>query len=363
MRPPADAVPLRAAALDAATAHPRLPTPSFERHSMATIYYDTDANLEHLAGKTMAILGYGSQGHAHALNIKDSGIDVVVGLRKGSSSWAEAEEAGLDVRTVAEAAEAGDFVMVLLPDEVQRQVYERDVAPNLEPGNALLFAHGFNIHFHQIRPPENVDVFMIAPKGPGHLVRRTFVGGAGVPCLMAIHQDASGEAQQRALAYAKAIGGTRAGVIVTTFAEETETDLFGEQAVLCGGITELMRAGFETLVDAGYQPEIAYFECVHEMKLIVDLIYEAGFEGMRYSVSNTAEYGDYVTGPRIITDETREEMAQVLAEIRDASFAREFLLENQVGQPVLRKGRELTGEMELSEVGQRLRTMMSFIGK
>ena len=330
---------------------------------MADIYYDTDANLEHLAGKTIAVLGYGSQGHAHALNAKDSGLEVVVGLRRESASWAEAERAGLRVVETAEAAKAGDLVMVLMPDEVQGRVYREDVAPNLEAGNALLFAHGFNIHFGQVRPPDDVDVFMIAPKGPGHLVRRTYQAGEGVPCLMAIHQDATGTAKQRALAYAKAIGGTRGGVITTTFAEETETDLFGEQAVLCGGITELMRSGFETLVEAGYQPEIAYFECVHEMKLIVDLIYEGGFEMMRYSVSNTAEYGDYVTGPKVITDETRQEMRSVLRNIRNGSFAREFLLENQVGQPTLRTGRRNTEESQLSQVGKRLRKMMSFIQK
>ena len=330
---------------------------------MADIYYDSDANLEHLAGKTIAVLGFGSQGHAHALNAKDSGLEVVVGLRKDSASWAEAEKAGLKVMETAEAARSGDLVMVLMPDEVQGRVYREDIAPHLEAGDALLFAHGFNIHFGQVRPPADVDVFMIAPKGPGHLVRRTYQAGEGVPCLMAIHQDATGTARQRALAYAKAIGGTRGGVIVTTFAEETETDLFGEQAVLCGGVTELMRSGFETLVDAGYQPEIAYFECVHEMKLIVDLIYEGGFEMMRYSVSNTAEYGDYVTGPKVITDETREEMRQVLRNIRSGAFARDFLLENQVGQPTLGTGRRNTEQSQLSQVGKRLRNMMSFIQK
>ena len=278
---------------------------------MANIYYDSDANFEHLQGKTIAVIGYGSQGHAHALNAKESGMDVVVGLRKGSSSWAEAEEAGLKVTEVPDAAKAGDLVMILLPDEVQGQVYREHIAPNLEPGNALLFAHGFNIHFGQIAPSSNVDVFMVAPKGPGHLVRRVYTEGGGVPCLMAIYQDATGTAKQTALAYAKAIGGARAGVLETTFKEETETDLFGEQAVLCGGVTALMQAGFETLVDAGYDPEIAYFECLHEMKLIVDLIYEGGLERMRYSISNTAEYGDYRAGPRIITDETKVEMKRL----------------------------------------------------
>ena len=328
---------------------------------MATIYYDDDANLEHLRGQTIAVIGYGSQGHAHALNAKDSGLDVVVGLRKGSSSWAQAEEAGLKVMEVADAARAGDLVMVLLPDEVQGAVYGEAIGPNLVDGNALLFAHGFNIHFHQVRPPEGVDVFMIAPKGPGHLVRRVFTEGAGVPCLVAIHQDASGTARQRALAYAKAIGGTRGGTLETTFKEETETDLFGEQSVLCGGVTSLMQAGFETLVEAGYQPEIAYFECVHEMKLIVDLIYEGGFERMRYSISNTAEYGDYVTGPRIVTDATRAEMRNILRDIQTGTFAREFLLENQVGQPRLKAQRRATGETLVSQVGRKLRKMMPFI--
>jgi ketol-acid reductoisomerase len=328
---------------------------------MPNIYYDADANLEHLQGQTIAVIGYGSQGHAHALNARDSGLDVVVGLRSGSASWADAEGAGLKVMDVADAAKAGDVVMILLPDEVQGRVYRESIAPNLEPGNALAFAHGFNIHFGQVKPPEGVDVFMVAPKGPGHLVRRVYSEGAGVPCLLALHQDASGRARERALAYAKAIGGTRGGVIETTFSEETETDLFGEQAVLCGGITELMRSGFETLVEAGYQPEIAYFECVHEMKLIVDLIYEGGFERMRYSVSNTAEYGDYATGKRIITDETRAEMRRVLADIRSGSFAREFLLENQVGQPTLSTGRRNTEASPVSQVGKRLRKMMPFI--
>ncbi len=330
---------------------------------MANIYYDSDANMSHLEGKTIAVIGYGSQGHAHALNAKESGADVVVGLRKGSPSWAEAEAAGLKVMEVADAAKAGDLIMILLPDETQAKVYAEQIAPNLEADNALLFAHGFNIHFGQIQPPKDVDVFMVAPKGPGHLVRRTYTQGGGVPCLIAVHQDATGTAKQRGLAYAKAIGGTRGGVLETTFKEETETDLFGEQAVLCGGVTELMRSGFETLVAAGYQPESAYFECVHEMKLIVDLIYEGGFEGMRYSISNTAEYGDYVTGPRIITDETRAEMKRVLDDIQSGRFARDFLLENAVGQPALKAGRRITGESQVSEVGARLRKMMPFIGK
>ena len=329
---------------------------------MATIHYDDDAHLAHLDGQTVAVIGYGSQGHAHALNAKDSGLEVVVGLRRGSASWAAAEAAGLRVMEVADAAEAGHLVMVLLPDEVQGRVYREQIAPGLKPGNALLFAHGFNVHFHQVVPPVGVDVLMVAPKGPGHLVRRTYVAGGGVPCLLAVHQDASGTAMQRGLAYAKAIGGTRGGVLLTTFQEETETDLFGEQAVLCGGVTALMQAGFETLVEAGYQPEVAYFECVHEMKLIVDLIYEGGFERMRDSVSNTAEYGDYVTGPKMVTDATRAAMREVLRDIRQGTFAREFLLENQVGQPRLRSQRAATAASQLAQVGARLRKMMPFIG-
>jgi ketol-acid reductoisomerase len=330
---------------------------------MANIYYDDDANLQLLSGKKIAVLGFGSQGHAHALNAKDSGLDVVVGLREGSASWAEAEKAGLRVVTVAEAAREGDVVMVLLPDEVQGRVYRDEIAPGLEAGDVLAFAHGFNVQFHQVVPPEGVDVIMIAPKGPGHLVRRVFADGAGVPCLVAVHVDASGEAKDRALAYAKAIGGTRGGALETTFQEETETDLFGEQSVLCGGVTELMQAGFDTLVDAGYQPEIAYFECIHEMKLIVDLIYEGGFEAMRHSVSNTAEYGDYRTGKRIVTEETRAEMRRVLAEIQTGRFAQEFLLENQVGQPRLKTERAASDASRVAEVGRRLRKMMPFIAK
>ncbi|MBS3968386.1 MAG: ketol-acid reductoisomerase [Truepera sp.] len=328
---------------------------------MATIYYDHDANLAHLEGQTIAVLGYGSQGHAHALNAKESGLSVVVGLRPGSASWSDAEAAGLTVLAVPEAVKIADLVMVLLPDEVQGAIYRDQIAPNLQPGDALMFAHGFNIHFGQIQPPQEIDVFMVAPKGPGHLVRRTYTEGAGVPCLMAIHQDATGTAKQRALAYAKAIGGARAGVLETTFKEETETDLFGEQAVLCGGVTALMQAGFETLVEAGYDPEIAYFECLHEMKLIVDLIYEGGLERMRYSVSNTAEYGDYKTGPRLITEATRAEMKQILAEIRSGEFAKDFLSENLVGQPRLKAGRKNTEAHLISQTGKRLRQMMPFI--
>ncbi len=330
---------------------------------MAKIFYDADADLNDIKGQTIAVIGYGSQGHAHALNARDSGCEVVVGLRRGSNSWAAAEAAGLRVMEVAEAAAAGDVVMVLLPDEVQGRVYREQIEPHLKPGNALAFAHGFNIHFHQITPPKAVDCFMVAPKGPGHLVRRTYREGAGVPCLVAVHQDATGKAQRRALAYAKAIGGTRGGVLETTFQEETETDLFGEQAVLCGGVTALMQAGFETLVAAGYQPELAYFECVHEMKLIVDLIYEGGFEKMRHSISNTAEYGDYVTAPKIVTDEVRAAMRGVLANIRSGAFAREFLLDNEVGQPTLRTGRRNAGQSQIAQVGAELRRMMPFIDR
>ncbi|HEX7000066.1 MAG TPA: ketol-acid reductoisomerase [Trueperaceae bacterium] len=329
---------------------------------MAKIYYDSDANLQHLEGQTIAVIGYGSQGHAHALNARDSGCKVVVGLRRGSNSWAAAEAAGLEVMEVPAAAAAGDLVMILLPDEVQGAVYRSDIEPHLKPGDALLFAHGFNVHFHQVAPPAGVDCFMVAPKGPGHLVRRTYREGGGVPCLVAVQQDATGTATQRALAYAKAIGGTRGGVLETTFKEETETDLFGEQAVLCGGVTALMQAGFETLVEAGYQPELAYFECVHEMKLIVDLIYEGGFEKMRYSISNTAEYGDYVTAPRIVTDDVKRAMRDVLADIRSGAFAKQFLLDDKVGQPTLKTGRRNSAESQVAKVGSSLRKMMPFIG-
>jgi ketol-acid reductoisomerase len=326
-----------------------------------TIYYDDDANLQALQGKTLAVLGYGSQGHAHALNAHESGINVIVGLREGSASIAEAQKAGLTVKPTAEAVKEADVVMVLLPDEIQGDVYRRDIAPNLDEGNTLAFAHGFNIVFQQIEPPQNVDVIMVAPKGPGHLVRRVFTEGAGVPCLFAVEQDASGQAEVTALAYAKAIGGTRGGVLKTTFREETETDLFGEQAVLCGGVTSLMQAGFDTLVANGYQPEIAYFECVHEMKLIVDLIYEGGFENMRHSISNTAEYGDYVTGPRMVTDETKYEMQQVLEDIQSGRFAKNFLLDHRVGQTQLKTERANSDRSLVAEVGSRLRKMMPFI--
>lgn len=328
---------------------------------MAKMYYEKDTDLNLLKGKTVAIIGYGSQGHAHALNLHESGIDVVVGLYNGSKSWAKAEAAGLKVATVAEAAKAADFIMILLPDEKQGKIYREEIAPNLEEGNSLVFAHGFNIHFGQIVPPSYVDVFMVAPKGPGHLVRRTYTEGAGVPCLIAIHQDASGKAKQNALAYANGIGGARAGILETTFKDETETDLFGEQAVLCGGCAELIKAGFETLVEAGYAPENAYFECMHEMKLIVDLFYQGGLSLMRYSVSDTAEYGDYQIGKRIITDETKKEMKKVLKEIQDGTFAKNWLLENQVGRPNFNATRRMEAEHPIEKVGKELRGMMSWI--
>ena len=329
----------------------------------ASIYYDTDADLALLEGRKVAVLGYGSQGHAHALNLRDSGVDVRVGLRDGSRSWAKAEEAGLRVLPTAEAVKEADVIMILLPDTEQAAVYERDIAPNLEDRDSLAFAHGFNIHFGQIKPPPGVDVWMIAPKGPGHLVRRTFEEGGGVPSLVAVHADETGKAKQTALAYAKAIGATRAGVLDTTFEEETETDLFGEQVVLCGGLTELIRSSYETLVAAGYQPESAYFETLHEVKLIVDLIYEGGIANMRYSISDTAEYGDMTRGPRIITDETRDEMRRILAEIRSGSFAKEWILENKAGRPVFNALRRRAAEHPIEEVGERLRGMMPWIGE
>lgn len=328
---------------------------------MAKMYYEKDTDLNLLKGKKVAIIGYGSQGHAHALNLHESGIDVTVGLYNGSKSWAKAEAAGLKVATVADAAKAADFIMILLPDEKQGKIYNEEIAPNLEDGNSLVFAHGFNIHFAQIVPPAFVDVFMVAPKGPGHLVRRTYTEGAGVPCLIAIHQDASGKAKQNALAYANGIGGARAGILETTFKDETETDLFGEQAVLCGGCAELIKAGFETLVEAGYAPENAYFECMHEMKLIVDLFYQGGLSLMRYSVSDTAEYGDYQIGKRIITDETKKEMKKVLSEIQDGTFAKNWLLENQVGRPNFNATRRMEAEHPIEKVGKELRGMMSWI--
>ena len=329
----------------------------------ASIYYDRDADLALLDGRKVAVLGYGSQGHAHALNLRDSGVDVRVGLRDGSRSWTKAEEAGLRVLSTADAVQEADVIMVLLPDTEQAAVYERDIAPNLEDRDSLAFAHGFNIHFGQIKPPSGVDVWMIAPKGPGHLVRRTFEEGGGVPSLVAISADETGKAKQTALAYAKAIGATRAGVLDTTFEEETETDLFGEQVVLCGGLTQLIMSSYETLVAAGYQPESAYFETLHEVKLIVDLIYEGGIANMRYSISDTAEYGDMTRGPRIITDATRAEMGRILDEIRSGSFAKEWILENKAGRPVFNALRRRAAEHPIEEVGERLRAMMPWIGQ
>ncbi|MBI4733688.1 MAG: ketol-acid reductoisomerase [Rubrobacteridae bacterium] len=330
---------------------------------MAKVYYEQDADLGLLSGKKVAIIGFGSQGHAHALNLHDSGVDVVVGLRPGSGSWKKAEDKGLTVMSTADAAKAADMIMILMPDETQSTVYYADIEPSLTAGKILAFAHGFNIHFHQIVPPADVDVVMIAPKGPGHMVRRMYETGFGVPCLIAIHQDASGKAKDIALAYAKGIGGAKAGVFETSFREETETDLFGEQVVLCGGTSELIRAGFDTLVEAGYQPEMAYFECLHELKLIVDLIYEQGISGMRYSISNTAEYGDITVGKRIVTDETRAEMKRVLDDIQSGRFAREWMLENKANQAVLKSMRKREADHEIEQVGKQLRSMMAWIEK
>jgi len=327
------------------------------------MYYDNDANLDLLSDKTVAVIGYGSQGHAHALNLKESGVKVVVGLREGSSSRASAEKDGLDVQTVAEASKRGDIIMILINDEIQGSVFEAEIRPNLEAGNALAFAHGFNIHFGQVVPPGNVDVFMVAPKGPGHLVRRVYEQGGGVPALLAIYQDASGRAHEIGLAYAKGIGAGRAGVIETTFREETETDLFGEQVVLCGGMTELIRAGFDTLVDAGYQPEVAYFECLHEVKLIVDLIYEGGIANMRSSISDTAEFGDLTRGRRIITEESRQIMKGILADIQNGQFAKEWMSENQVGRPVYNAIKRKDQDHLIEQVGAKLRGMMSWLDK
>jgi ketol-acid reductoisomerase len=325
------------------------------------VIYDKDADLSRLEGKTVAILGYGSQGHAHALNLKDSGLDVVVGLREGSSSAAKAMEDGLPVEGVAEAASRGDVVMVLLPDEKQAEVWEAEIRDGVAPGNLLMFAHGFSIHFGQIDPGPEVDVGMVAPKGPGHLVRRQFRAGEGVPGLMAVHRDATGGARELVLAYAKGIGCTRAGVIETTFKDETETDLFGEQAVLCGGLTELVRAGYETLVDAGYDPRLAYFECLHELKLIVDLMYEKGISGMRYSISNTAEYGDLTRGKRIIGEPTRDAMKRILGEIQSGEFAREWIGENKAGQENFQRMREEQRDHQIEREGRELRSMMDWI--
>jgi ketol-acid reductoisomerase len=325
------------------------------------IFYDKDADLSKLGGKTVAILGYGSQGHAHALNLKDSGVDVVVGLREGSTSRAKAEEHGLEVLGVGEAAARGDVVMVLLPDERQGDVWREEIAAGVEPGNLLLFAHGFSIHFGEIDPPEGVDVGMIAPKGPGHLVRRQYEEGNGVPCLMAVHQDASGEAHATVLAYASAIGGGRAAVIETSFKDECETDLFGEQSVLCGGLSEMVQAGYETLVEAGYDPRLAYFECLHEVKLIADLMYEKGIQGMRYSISNTAEYGDMTRGKRVIGPESRAAMKEILAEIQSGEFAKEWIGENASGGENFAKMREEAKGKEIESIGGELRSMMPWI--
>ncbi len=329
----------------------------------ATIYYDNDATLEPLLGKTIAIIGYGAQGHAHAQNLRDSGLNVVVGLHDGSKSAAQAKADGMRVATVADAAKEADVVMILVPDQTQKQVYEESIAPNLKAGNMVMFAHGFNIHFGQINPPEEVDVTMIAPKAPGARVRELYVEGVGVPALVAVHQDATGQAKTKALAYAKAMRATTAGVLETTFKEETETDLFGEQAVLCGGLSALIESGFNTLVEAGYQPESAYFECLHEVKLIVDLIYEGGLSYMRYVVSDTAEYGDYWAGPKIITDETRANMKKLLAEIQDGTFARQWLAENESGRGNFLTTRAEHADANIEHVGKELRAMMPFLKK
>ena len=328
---------------------------------MANVYYEKDADPSLIAGRKVAIIGYGSQGHAHALNLRDSGVDVRVGLRDGSSSAAKASSAGLSVKSVADAAAEADLIMILAPDTEQKKIFDESIAPNLSSGDALFFAHGFNIRFGQITAPEGVDVAMVAPKGPGHLVRRTYTEGGGVPALIAVHQDASGKARDLALSYASAIGGARAGVLETTFDEETETDLFGEQVVLCGGVTALVQAGFETLVEAGYQPESAYFECLHELKLIVDLMYENGIAGMRFSISDTAEYGDVTRGPRIINDGVKAEMKKILDEIRSGKFAEEWIAENRAGRPRFEELRAKGKEHPIEKVGAELRAMMPFI--
>ncbi len=328
---------------------------------MATIYYADDADLSLLDGKTVGVIGYGSQGHAHALSLHDSGVDVVVGLYEGSSSWAKAEEAGLRVATVADVAQQADMTMMLVPDHLQARIYRESIQPHLVEGKTLMFAHGFNIHYGQIAPPENVDVTMVAPKAPGHRMREIFVQGSGVPGLLAIHQDASGQARDYGLAYAKGIGCTRAGVLETTFKEETETDLFGEQTILCGGVSALIKAGFETLVEAGYQPESAYFECLHELKLIVDLIYQGGLGYMRYSVSDTAEYGDYSRGPRVVDDHVKENMRRILEDIQNGSFAREWISENDEGRPRFNVMRREDTDHPIESVGKSLREMMGFL--
>ncbi len=327
------------------------------------IFYDKDANPRHLKGRTVAIIGYGSQGHAHALNLKDSGVSVVVGLRKDSPSWAKAEKAGLAVMSTEQAAREADILMILLPDEIHAATYRDQIAPFLRPGKYIAVAHGFSIHFGQIVAPKGVNVFMVAPKGPGHLVRSEYTKGAGVPCLLAIHQDPSKNTREVGLAYARAIGGGRAGIIETTFREETETDLFGEQAVLCGGLTSLITAGYETLVEAGYSPEMAYFECLHEMKLIVDLVYEGGISNMRYSISNTAQFGDLTRGPRVVSEETKREMKRILEEIQSGRFAREWILEGQAGKPVFNALTRKGEEHPIEAVGRKLRSLMPWLGK
>ncbi|HZJ99335.1 MAG TPA: ketol-acid reductoisomerase [Tissierellaceae bacterium] len=330
---------------------------------MAKMFYENDCNLEVLNGRKVAVIGFGSQGHAHALNLHESGVDVRVGLYEGSKSWKKAEEAGLKVALAADAAAEADVIMILINDEKQVALYQESIKPNLTPGKYLAFAHGFNIHYGQIVPPSDVNVFMIAPKGPGHTVRSQYQEGKGVPCLIAVHQDVTGNTYDVGLAYAAGIGGARAGVLETTFREETETDLFGEQAVLCGGVTELMKAGFEILVEAGYDPESAYFECIHEMKLIVDMINEGGFSYMRYSISDTAEYGDYKVGNRIITEETRDEMRKVLKEVQEGKFAKDWLVENQVNRPYFNAKRRIESEHQVEVVGRKLRGMMSWLKK
>ncbi|WP_079529485.1 ketol-acid reductoisomerase [Halobacillus hunanensis] len=329
---------------------------------MAQVYYHNDIKDEVLKNKKVAVVGYGSQGHAHAQNLKDSGYNVVVGLRKGKS-WDQAVEDGVEVKTVADAVAEADVVMVLLPDEHQPKVYEEQIKPNLKAGSALAFAHGFNVHFNQVVAPDNVDVFLVAPKGPGHLVRRTFVEGAGVPSLFGVEQDVTGSAREVALAYSKGIGSGRAGVLETTFQEETETDLFGEQAVLCGGLTSLVKSGFETLTEAGYQPEVAYFECLHELKLIVDLMYEGGLEGMRYSISDTAQWGDFVSGPRVVNEETKARMKEVLNEIQSGKFAKGWILENQANRPEFNAVNARESQHQIEKVGEELRELMPFVKK
>ncbi|MCD6117950.1 ketol-acid reductoisomerase [bacterium] len=327
------------------------------------IYYKKDVSTKIIENKKIAVLGFGSQGHAHALNLKDSGLDVIVGLYEGSKSWKKAEESGLKVMTVEDAAKEADIIMFLIPDQTQAEIYDKFVKPNLTAGKSIAFAHGFNIHYGQIVPPDDVDVWMVAPKSPGHLARRVFEQGGGVPCLIAVYQDSTGNAEKTALAYSDGIGGTRAGVIETTFEEETETDLFGEQAVLCGGVSELVTSGFETLVDAGYQPEIAYFECMHELKLIVDLFYESGLSGMYYSVSDTAEYGGLTRGRRVISEDSRHAMKEILSDIQSGKFAQEWILENRAKRPVLKSMRKKLSSHKIEEVGRKLRGMMQWVQK